>query len=293
MTVSKAVIPAAGFGTRMLPAAKAVPKELLPILDRPVLQYVVDEAAGAGIRDVLLVTSRDKHAIENHFDRAPELEQRLRSGGKDQLLASINQLLDQVVVHSVRQREQRGLGHAVLQARDHVGPHPFLCLLGDTIFSSLDPSAPALLPARQLVQAAAGLGTAVIGLEQVPEEKVSRYGIVGGQPVAQGILKLNTLVEKPTPQAAPSRLAIAARYVLTPAIFDCLDRTPPGAGGEIQLTDALRMLLERETIHGVILQARRHDIGNPLDWLKTNLIYASRDPDLWARLLPLLRQLVG
>ena len=286
-SLRKAVIPVAGFGTRMLPAAKAVPKELLPVLDRPTVQYVVEEAAGAGINDVLLVTSREKKAIEDHFDRSPELEDRLRAGGKDSLLASVNDLAARVKVHAVRQAEQLGLGHAVLQAKHHVGDHSFLCMLGDTIFSG-DPS-----PSAQLAQAHQQLGTAVIGLEEVPPEKVSRYGIVGGTPMSDGVFRLNALVEKPSLESAPSRLAIAARYVLTPAILDCLEKTTPGKGGEIQLTDALRLLLEREPIHGVILRATRHDIGNPLDWLKTNLIFASRDPALRAALLPLLRQIVG
>ncbi|HEX2973548.1 MAG TPA: UTP--glucose-1-phosphate uridylyltransferase [Tepidisphaeraceae bacterium] len=285
--ITKAVIPVAGFGTRMLPAAKAVPKELLPVLDRPTIQYVVEEAAAASIADVLLVTSRDKRAIEDHFDRNHDLEERLRAGNKQALLASIDQLAAAVKVHSVRQSELRGLGHAVLQARHHVGDHPFLCLLGDTIFSG-DP-----LPSLQLLEAHRKFNSTIIGLEEVPAEKVSRYGIVGGRPVADGVLRLDTLVEKPSPAAAPSRFAIAARYILTPAIFDCLDQTPPGAGGEIQLTDALRLLLQREPIHGVVLKARRHDIGNPLDWLKTNLLFASRDPALWSQLSPMLKTLLS
>ena len=288
MNIRKAVIPAAGFGTRMLPAAKAVPKELLPVLDRPTIQYVVEECAAAGADDVLLVTSRDKKAVEDHFDRSPELEQRLAAGGKESLLAGVNDLAARVKVHATRQPSQRGLGDAVNQARRHVGDQPFLCLLGDTIFSGAD-----ILPARQLVDAYREFGTSVIGLEEVPAEKVSRYGVVGGTVVRQGVLRLETLVEKPSPQDAPSRLAVAARYVLTPAVFDCLDATPPGKGGEIQLTDALRLLLAREPIHGVVLRARRHDIGNPVDWLKTNLEFAARDGKTWDALRPLLESLMG
>jgi UTP--glucose-1-phosphate uridylyltransferase len=269
----------------MLPAAKAVPKELLPILDRPTIQYVIEEAAAGGVTDALLVTSRDKRAIEDHFDRHAELEDRLAAGGKSGLLASVNELAARVKIHSVRQPQQRGLGDAVNQARRHVGDEPFVCLLGDTIFSGGDP------PTRQLVAAYEEFGTPIIGLEEVPAEKVSRYGIVGGRPVRDGVLALDALVEKPAPEAAPSRFAIAARYVLTPAIFDCLDETPPGKGGEIQLTDALRLLLNRGPIHGVVLRAKRHDIGNPVDWLKTNLLYASRDPSVWAAITPLLDSL--
>jgi UTP--glucose-1-phosphate uridylyltransferase len=289
--VRKAVIPAAGFGTRMLPAAKAVPKELLPVLDRPTIQYVVEEAAAAGADDVLLITSRDKRAIEDHFDRNAELEQRLAAGGKDGLLASLHALAARVKVHSVRQPSQRGLGDAVNQARHHVGNTPFLCLLGDAVFSS-PVGAAGPLPCQQLVDAYREFSTSVIGLEEVSLEKVSRYGVVGGRVLREGVLQLDTLVEKPSPQDAPSRLAIAARYVLTPAIFDCLDATQPGKGGEVQLTDALRLLLSRERIHGVVLRSTRHDIGNPVDWLKTNLVFASRDPAAWAALRSLLESLM-
>lgn len=286
--IRKAVIPAAGFGTRMLPAAKAVPKELLPVLDRPTIQYVVEECAAAGVDDVLLVTSRDKKAVEDHFDRNPELAQRLAAGGKAALLASVEELMRRVTVHSVRQPSQRGLGDAVYQARRHVGDEPFLCLLGDTIFSGGGEP-----PARQLVEAYRELGASVIGLEEVPAERVERYGIVGGVAVREGVIRVDALVEKPSRDAAPSRLAVAARYVLSPAIFECLERTPPGKGGEVQLTDALRLLLEREPVHGVVLRARRHDVGNPIDWLKTNLLFASRDAATWAALSPLLRELLG
>lgn len=282
----KAVIPAAGFGTRMLPAAKAVPKELLPILDRPTIQYVIEEAVAGGIDDVLLVTSRDKRAIEDHFDRNGELEDRLKAGGKEALLASVMELMEKVKVHSVRQPEQRGLGDAVAQARWHVGREPFICMLGDTIFSGGE------APTKQLADAYQKLGTSVIGLEEVPPEKVDRYGIVSGSSLGDGVFKLEALVEKPPRDKAPSRLAIAARYVLTPAIFDCLAQTAPGKGGEIQLTDAIQLLLQREPIHGVVLKSRRHDIGNPLDWLKTNLLFAARDEKLWKPLTPLLRELL-
>lgn len=287
MKIRKAVIPAAGFGTRMLPAAKAVPKELLPIVDRPTIQYVVEEAAAGGADDVLLVTSRDKRAIEDHFDRSPELEQRLSAGGKSALVRSLTDLAARVKIFSVRQPLQRGLGDAVAQARRHVGDEPFICMLGDAVFSGGEP------PSRQLAEAATRLGSSVIGLEEVALDKVQRYGIVGGEEVERGVYRLNALVEKPDPGNAPSRLAIAARYVITPGIFDCLDRTQPGSGGEIQLTDAMRLLLEREPIHGVVLKARRHDIGHPLDWLKTNLHFAAQNAELWRSLAPLLRELLA
>src|SRR3954469_19557118 len=198
MTIRKAVIPAAGFGTRMLPAAKAVPKEMLPVLDRPTIQYVVEECADAGLDDVLLVTSRDKKALEDHFDRNPELEQRLAAGGKSALLASIEALATRAKVDSVRQPSQRGLGDAVMQARRHVGNEPFVCLLGDAVFSGGTTS-----PTQQLVDAYRQFSTSVIGLEEVPPEKVERYGVVGGQMIGEGVIQIDTLVEKPSRDAAP------------------------------------------------------------------------------------------
>jgi UTP--glucose-1-phosphate uridylyltransferase len=288
MQIRKAVIPAAGWGTRMLPAAKAVAKELLPVLDRPTIQYVIEEAAAAGIDDALLVTSRDKRALEDHFDRNRELEERLAAGGKEALLASVAALAERVKVHSVRQPVQRGLGDAVYQARRHVGNETFACLLGDTIFSG----GPA--PTKQLIEAWRQLGGgAVIGLEEVPTEKLHRYGVVGGRQVSEGIWQIESIVEKPSPQAAPGRLAIAARYVLTPAVFECIERSPAGRGGEVQLSDALALLLQREPVHGVVLRARRHDIGDPVEWLRTNLLFAADQPTLWQALLPTIRELLN
>lgn len=281
----KAVIPAAGFGTRMLPAAKAVPKELLPVLDRPTIQHVVEESAAAGLADVLLVSSPLKPAVVEHFRPCPPLEARLDATGKRSLLASLDDLLRRVTVSAVMQDEQRGLGDAVLRARDHVGGEAFACLLGDTIFSGGVP------PAVQLAAAYARLGTAVIGLEQVPPERVSRYGIVAGADVGDGVVRVETLVEKPSPADAPSRLAVAARYVLTPRVFDCLAEVRPGKGGEVQLTDALQLLCGREVVHGVVLSARRHDIGNPIDWLRTNLAFAAADPAVWPHVEPLVASL--
>jgi UTP--glucose-1-phosphate uridylyltransferase len=287
MTIRKTVIPAAGLGTRMLPAAKAVPKELLPILNRPTIQYVIEEAAAAGINQAVVITSKQKPALAEHFQSNPDLENRLKGSGRSYLLDSINQICKKIQFHFIDQPAQKGLGDAVLQARAQVGPEPFLCQLGDAVFSG------DLLPAIQLVDAYQKFQTSIIGLEEVSEEKVSRYGIIGGQQLHAGAWKITSLVEKPSRDSAPSRLAIAARYILTPAIFDCLSQTKPGLGGEIQLTDGLRLLLEREPIHGVILKARRHDIGNPIDWLRTNLIFASSSPQIWKDLEPLLRTLLS
>ena len=281
----RAVIPAAGFGTRMLPAAKAVPKELLPVLDRPTIQHVVEECAAADLADVLLVSWPSKPALVEHFRPSPALAARLDATGKRSLLASLDELLRRVTVSAVMQDEQRGLGDAVLRARGFAGGEAFACLLGDTIFSGGVP------PAVQLAAAHARLGTAVIGLEEVPLEKVSRYGIVAGTAVGDGVVRVETLVEKPSPADAPSRLAVAARYVLTPRIFDCLAEVRPGVGGEVQLTDALQLLCGREVVHGVVLSARRHDIGNPADWLRTNLSLAAADPGLWPAIAPLVAAL--
>jgi UTP--glucose-1-phosphate uridylyltransferase len=285
--IHKAVIPAAGLGTRMLPAAKAMPKELLPILDRPTIQYVVEEAANAGLTDVLLITSPQKPALFNHFQPNEELTARLTKSGKLSLLKSIDDLMKQVTVSTVPQIEQRGLGDAMLCAKDHIGNNPFICLLGDTIFSG------GIGPAAQLAEAYEKFGTAIIGLEEVPPDKVSRYGIVGGSPAGDGAIRIDQLVEKPSIDRAPSRLAICARYLLTPKIFDCLVEVSPGVGGEIQLTDALQLLARREPMHGIVLKAKRHDIGNPIDWLKTNISYAANDPTIWKEIAPLLRSLLS
>lgn len=281
----KAVIPAAGFGTRMLPAAKAVPKEMLPVLGKPVIQYVVEECVAAGASDVLLVTSREKKAIEDHFDRAPELEQRLEKANKLSYLGNLLELRGKVNIHSVRQQEQLGLGHAVLQAEHHVGENPFLCLLGDTIFTGHGPAA-------QLAAAWAVHGGTIIGLERVPREKVSRYGVIAGREISKGTWKVTDLVEKPKAEEAPSDLAIAARYLMAPEIFDHLKAIKPGAGGELQLTDALRMLAREGEVYGVVLEGTRHDIGSPEDWLATNFKFAREDAAMWAKLEPVIRSVM-
>ncbi len=310
--IDVAVIPAAGFGTRMLPAAKAVPKELLPVLDKPVIQYVIEEAVEAGCSDALLVTSREKRAIEDHFDRAPELEDRLQNSGKTQLLAGLIELRQQIRIHSVRQSQQLGLGHAVLQARQHVGDRSFFCMLGDTIFtnnllanSPLTGVSPSMQLARALESARETFGhsfderISVIALERVPADRVSKYGIVGVETITPGTmtrdapLRIRQLVEKPSPDDAPSDLAIAARYLLSPTIFSILDTATPGLAGEIQLTDSLHKLAQIEPVYGVVLESQRHDIGNPLDWLRTNIRFAKADKQLWASIEPLLRELLA
>ena len=284
--LTKAIIPAAGLGTRMLPAARAVPKELLPILDRPVIQYVAEEAAAGGMTDLLLVSSAAKPALAEHFRADPELTARLTAGGKAGLLKSIDDLLAKVRITTVNQPSPKGLGDAVAQARRFAGDDAFACLLGDTVFAG------GIGPATELAAAYARLGTSVIGLAEVSEDRVSRYGIVGGEVGPDGVMRINTLVEKPSIAEAPSRLAIAARYVLTPGIFACLDSVGPGKNGEVQLTDALKLLCEREPVHGIVLKSTRYDVGNPVDWLRTNLIFAAADAGLWKQIEPTVRSLI-
>lgn len=285
MNIRKAIVPAAGLGTRMLPAAKAIPKEMLPILDRPTIQYVAQEAAEAGITDFLLITSREKRALEDHFDRQVELEARLKAAGREELIASVQALMQKMRFAAVRQGEQKGLGHAVLQAKAFVGDEPFACMLGDAVFSGGNAIA-------RLIEVARQVNGPVVGLERVPMEKVSRYGVIGGSEISPGVFKIDRLVEKPRPQEAPSNLAIAARYVLVPEIFECIEQTAPGAGGEIQLTDALSRLMAMRPVHGVVIPARRHDIGNPVDWLLTNLHFAKQDAALWEKISPVIRELM-
>lgn len=287
--VAKAVIPAAGFGTRLLPASKAVPKELLPVVDKPVLQYVVEEAVASGITDILLVISRSKRAIEEHFDRNAELERDLESKGKLEALESIRLPTRLARIQYVWQQEMRGLGDAVRMARTFVGGDPFAILMGDTLLESTcdRPVLRQILDARE-----ARGGGSVVALEEVPLEKVSRYGVIDGSLDPDGLVTIRGLVEKPSPEEAPSRRVIASRYVLEPEIFDCLDRTPPGKGGEIQLTDAMRMLLATRPMTGCPIRGIRHDAGNRLDFLKTNIHYALQRPDLREPLLAYLRDIV-
>ena len=274
----KAVIPAAGLGTRFLPATKSQPKEMLPVVDKPAIQYVVEEAAASGIDDILIITGRGKRAIEDHFDRAWELEQHLaRRGGKEQLeaLDAINELADRTHIHYIRQKEQRGLGDAILCARKHVGNEPFAVLLGDDIIDGPRPCTLQLLDVFQKERCS------VIALEKVPRERIGSYGVVEARPTGRhGLHEISGLVEKPEPQKAPSELAIMGRYVLTPAIFECLERTGPGKNGEVQLTDALGLLLGKERILGLEFLGRRYDIGDKLDWLKATVELALKRKDL-------------
>jgi UTP--glucose-1-phosphate uridylyltransferase len=276
--VRKAVIPAAGMGTRFLPATKTMPKEMLPIVDKPVLQFVVEEAVASGIDDVCIVTGRGKRAIEDHFDANPELEAFLRASGKSELLDLVAAAEDAVRVFYIRQKRQLGLGDAIRLARQHVGDEPFAVLLGDTI---IDPPAGEQPGLRQLIGAFERTGSSVVAVHAVPRELTSRYGVVDGVPQSEdaSLIRLQRLVEKPAPEAAPSRLAIAGRYVFTPAIFECIEETRAGVGGEIQLTDAMNLLAQREPVHALSWRARRYDIGDRVEYARCFVDFALRRED--------------
>lgn len=274
--IRKAVIPAAGYGTRFLPATKSQPKEMLPVVDTPTIEYVVREAIDAGIRDILMIIGRGKRSIEEHFARNVELEDQLVAKQKLAELESIRTLPDDVRIHFVWQNEQNGLGDAIRHARDHVGNEPFAVLLGDTIVESHE-ERPII---RQIMDVYEEHQEVVLALEEVDPQHVSSYGIVGGEQVDERTWRVDSMVEKPTLEEAPSRLAVASRYVLPPEIFQALDMTTPGKGGEIQLTDAIRILLADRSIYGYRINGVRHDIGNKLDFLKTSVLFGLKHADI-------------
>ena len=280
MKVKKAVIPAAGYGTRFLPATKAQPKEMLTIVDTPVIQYVVEEAVASGITDILIIISRGKRALEDHFDRSFELEADLEAKGKLEELEMVRRIADLADIHYVRQKTMNGLGDAILHARQHVGDEPFAVLLGDTLMQPMN----GMPVTRQLLDVFDRFGESIVALEEVPREKVSRYGIVSGSVVEDGVMLVGDFVEKPKPEEAPSNLAIASRYVFTPEIFGHLSKVKPGKNGEIQLTDAMKMQLSGRAMYGLKVAGRRHDAGNKLDFIKTNVTYALERPDLHDKL---------
>ena len=283
MAVTKAVIPAAGLGTRFLPATKASPKEMLPVVDKPAIQYVVEEAVRAGLTDVLMVTGRNKRPLEDHFDRVVELEQTLESKGQLDKLALVQQASELATIHYVRQGDPRGLGHAVLAAAQHVGNEPFAVLLGDDLIDARDP----LL--EQMVALQAREGGSVVALMEVPRDQVSLYGCAAVSDADGDVVRITGLVEKPPVEEAPSNLAVIGRYVLSPTVFEVLRRTPPGRGGEIQLTDALQELIATEPVHGLVFRGRRYDTGDRLDYLKAVVQLAADREDLGPELLAWLR----
>ena len=293
-SVTKAVIPAAGLGTRFLPATKATPKEMLPVVDRPAIQYVVEEAIRAGLNDVLMITGRNKRALEDHFDRVPVLEQQLAEQGKDALLASVvetNEIGGEL--HYVRQGDPKGLGHAVLRAKRHVGDDAFAVLLGDDLIDEKED-----LLAR-MVEVQERTGGSVVALMEVPREAISAYGAAAIEAVEgeDGFVKITGLVEKPAADEAPSNYAVIGRYVLSPKVFEVLENTAPGRGNEIQLTDALQTLAqgdgEREGVYGVVFSGRRFDTGDKLSYLKANVILASERPEFGDDLRAWLKEFVA
>ena len=273
MRITKAVIPAAGLGTRFLPATKASPKEMLPVVDKPAIQYVVEEAARAGLDDVLLITGRGKRALEDHFDRVVELEQMLHEKGDLAKLALVREASELATIHYVRQGDPAGLGHAVLAAAQHVGHEPFAVLLGDDLIDPRD----ALL--STMIEVQRREGGSVIALMRVPHDSIGLYGCAAVDG-AGDVVQITGLVEKPPVEEAPSDLAVIGRYVLSPTVFEVLRRTPPGRGGEIQLTDALQELIAAEPVHGVVFHGRRYDTGDRLDYLKAVVQLAADREDL-------------
>jgi len=284
MAVTKAVIPAAGLGTRFLPATKASPKEMLPVVDKPAIQYVVEEAVRAGLDDVLMVTGRNKRPLEDHFDRVVELEHMLSDKGQKDKLALVQEASELATIHYVRQGDPRGLGHAVLAAAQHVGAEPFAVLLGDDLIDHRDPLLETMIGLQQRE------GGSVVALMEVPHDQVSMYGCAAVEAVDADVVRITGLVEKPPVDEAPSNLAVIGRYVLSASVFDVLRETPPGRGGEIQLTDAIQTLIATEPVHGVVFRGRRYDTGDRLDYLKAVVRLAADREDLGPPLLEWLRE---
>lgn len=284
--IRKVVIPVAGWGTRSLPATKNIPKEMLPIYNKPVIQYVVEEAQRAHIKDVIFVTNRDKNVIEDHFDHNLQLEDVLERAGKLDKLEEVRRVAEMVNILSVRQKRQLGLGHAVMCARELVGDEPFAVMVGDDLMFSGVPGI------GQLIEVAMAAKMPVIGVMEVPWEKVSRYGIIDGEEVAPGVYRVRDMVEKPKREEAPSRMAIVGRYVLTPDIFDYLEKVKPGHGGEIQLTDALQAMAKERGMMAVRMAGMRFDAGDWAEFLSANIYFALQDESLRYELLGLLKNFV-
>ncbi|WP_286885373.1 UTP--glucose-1-phosphate uridylyltransferase GalU [Aneurinibacillus sp. UBA3580] len=282
MRVRKAIIPAAGLGTRFLPATKAMPKEMLPIVDKPTIQYIVEEAVASGIEDIIIVTGKGKRAIEDHFDNSFELEFNLKEKGKFTLLEEVQKSSRMVDIHYIRQKEPKGLGHAIWCARKFIGDEPFAVLLGDDIVHAEKPCL------QQMIEMYNRYKASIIGVQPVPEQEVSRYGIVDGQMLGHRLYNVNSLVEKPKMEEAPSNLAILGRYILTPKVFELLETQKPGAGGEIQLTDALSQLNRHEVIYAYEFEGKRYDVGEKMGFIKTTIEFALQHEELRAQVLQYL-----
>jgi UTP--glucose-1-phosphate uridylyltransferase len=284
--IKKAVIPAAGFGTRFLPITKSQPKEMIPIVDTPTIQYVIEEAVKSGITDILMIIGKGKRAIEEHFDRSFELENMLIEKKKTKELEEIRKITKIANIHFVWQKEMRGLGDAIHYAKDHVGREPFAVLLGDTVIDGKGKPI-----TRQLMEVFKKYNSSVVALEKVVKDNVSRYGVIDGTPLEKNVLIANDFVEKPSPENAPSLLAIASRYIFTPEIFDYLDKTKPGINNEIQLTDAMRSMVKNHAMYGLQFEGKRYDIGNKLDFLKTNIEYGLKHKEIGKQLREYLIEL--
>jgi UTP--glucose-1-phosphate uridylyltransferase len=288
--VRKAVLPAAGLGTRFLPATKAQPKEMLPVVDKPLIQYVVEECLASGIENIIIVTGRGKNAIEDHFDSSPELERFLESKGKTEQVEMVRSISNMLNFSYTRQKEPLGLGHAVLTARELVGDEPFAVLLGDVIIPGPRPAT------RQIMEVYEQIGIGTIAVEPVPTERTNLYGIIDAQPADQTrwgkrLLRIRNLVEKPKPADAPSNLAVTGRYVLPPEIFDCLERTSPGSGGEIQLTDGLRLLAQEQGLYALEYEGQSYDAGDKLGFLKATVEIALQNSEFGEEFRAYLREL--
>lgn len=274
MKVRKAIIPAAGLGTRFLPATKAQPKEMLPIVDKPTIQYIIEEAIESGIEEILIITGRNKKCIEDHFDKSIELEMELSKSHKEDLLDLVRDISDMVDIHYIRQKEPKGLGHAINCARAFVGNEPFAVLLGDDVVESDTPCL------KQLMDCYAEYKTSILGVQTVPEKDVSKYGIVEGIHIEDRVYKVKDLIEKPAVEEAPSNVAILGRYIITPKIFEILSDTEPGKGGEIQLTDALKTLISNEAMYAYNFEGKRYDVGDKLGFLQATVEFALKREDL-------------
>jgi len=287
--IRKAIIPAAGLGTRFLPATKAQPKEMLPIVDKPTIQYIIEEAIASGIEEILIVTGRNKKCIEDHFDKSVELEMELAKNHKDDLLELVKDISDMVDIHYIRQKEPRGLGHAIHCAKSFVGDEPFAILLGDDIVYTDKSQRPCL---KQLIDCYDEYNSSILGVQSVDSENVSKYGIVDGIQVEDRVCKVKGLVEKPSKEDAPSNTAILGRYIVTPKIFEILENTKPGKGNEIQLTDALLELVKSEAMYAYNFEGKRYDVGDKLGFLEATVEYALRKPELRDEFIEYLKSVI-